>query len=86
MLVKVLRTFRYKSILYQKGVEVELTKQEVEILLSASLNPLVEVLEAIEEVDYSSYTKKELISLAEEKGVEVNSKMTKAEIIEELIR
>lgn len=89
MLVKALRTFRFKSNLYQKGMEIEVSKEEADNIMSAFSNPLVEVLKEeteAEQVDYSSYTKKELISMAKDKGVELDSKMTKAEIVRELMK
>lgn len=85
MKVKVIKKFRdkYTNDLHEINTILEVTNKRLEEMNSTAYGILVE---AVAEIDYTSYTKKELIEMAEEKGVNVNPKMTKAEIIGELIK
>ncbi len=84
MKVKVIRQFRdkYTNQLYQKGRIIETTKERYEEINSTAHGVLVE---KIQEVDFDSMTKKELVEYAKEKGIELEMKMTKAEMIKELM-
>lgn len=85
MRAKVINRFydKEKKALHEIGNIIEITNERFEKINSASYLVYVE---ALEETDYTSYTKKELIEMAENKGASVNPKMTKAEIIGELIK
>ena len=85
MRVKVLKRFvdKYTKDLHEVGTELEISKKRYEEINSASFNVLVEEVEAMP--DFNSMTKKELVEYAKEKGMELEAKMTKAEMIKELM-
>jgi len=82
--VKVLRKFRdkYTKEVYEKGDIIEVTNERYEEINSTAHGVLVE---KIQEVDFESMTKKELVEYAKEKGIDLDMKMTKAEMIKELM-
>ena len=84
MNVKVLRKFRdkYTKEVYEKGDIIEVTNERYEEINSTAHGVLVE---KIQEVDFDSMTKKELVEYAKEKGIDLDMKMTKAEMIKELM-
>lgn len=84
MNVKVLRKFRdkYTKEVYEKGDIIEVTNERYEEINSTAHGVLVE---KIQEVDFESMTKKELVEYAKEKGIDLDMKMTKAEMIKELM-
>jgi len=84
MKVKVLRKFRdkYTKEIYETGQIIDITHERYEEINSTAHGVLVE---KIQEVDFDSMTKKELVEYAKEKGIELDMKMTKAEMIKELM-
>ena len=80
MKVKVLKQFRDKHTkgLHKIGTIIEITNERYEEINSTSHGILVKV-------DLDGMTKKELIEYAHEKGIELDNKMNKAEMIKELI-
>ena len=99
MKVKVLRNFRdkYTKKLYKKGQIIEVTNERYEEINSTAHGVLVEAIEQdggwkdyaekypLTEGWLSSMTKMELVEYAKSKGVELNTRMTKAEMIKELM-
>jgi len=83
MKVKVLRRFKdkYTKQVYDKGRIIEVTNERYEEINSTTHGILVEKLD---EIDLGSMTKKEIIKYAEKKGIELNPRMTKADMIKEL--
>lgn len=84
MKVRVLRRFRdkYTKKLYKKGRIIEVTNERYEEINSTAHGILVEKLD---EIDLGSMTKKELVEYAKNKGIELDMRMTKAEMIKELM-
>jgi hypothetical protein len=84
MKVKVLRNFRdkYTKKLYKKGQIIDVTNERYEEINSTAHGVLVE---KIQEVDFDSMTKKELVEYAKEKGIDLDMSMTKKEMIKELM-
>ena len=82
MRVKVLRNFRdkYTKALHKKDSILEVDKGRFEEINSTPFGILVEEINT----DYESMTKKELIEYAKQKGIELDMKMTKSEMIKEL--
>jgi hypothetical protein len=82
--VKILRKFRdkYTKEVYEKGDIIEVTNERYEEINSTAHGILVEKLD---EIDLGSMTKKELIEYAKNKGIELDMRMTKAEILKELM-
>ena len=92
MKVKVLRNFRdkYTKKLYKKGQIIDVTNELYEEINSTAHGVLVKAIEEInaesgQKVNFEDMTKKEIIEYAKSKGVELNTRMTKAEMIKELM-
>jgi len=92
MKVKVLRNFRdkYTKKLYKKGQIIDVTNERYEEINSTAHGVLVKAIEEInaesgQKVNFEDMTKKEIIEYAKSKGVELNTRMTKAEMIKELM-
>lgn len=85
MKARVLRRFKdkYTKKIYEKGDIIEVDNERYEEINSTAHGILVEKLD---EIDLGSMTKKELVEYAKEKGIELDMKMTKAEMIEELMQ
>jgi hypothetical protein len=84
MKVKVLRKFRdkYTKQVYDKGRIIEVTNERYEEINSTAHGILVEKLD---EIDLGSMTKKELVEYAKNKGIELDMRMAKAEMLKELM-
>ena len=84
MKVKVVRRFRdkYTKKLYKKGQIIEVTNERYEEINSTAHGILVEKLD---EINLGSMTKKELVEYAKNKGIELDMRMTKAEMLKELM-
>ena len=84
MKVKVVRRFRdkYTKKLYKKGQIIEVTNERYEEINSTAHGILVEKLN---EIDVGNMTKKELVEYAKNKGIELDMRMTKAEMLKELM-
>ena len=84
MKVKVVRRFRdkYTKKLYEKGQIIEVSHERYEEINSTAYGILVEKLD---EIDLGSMTKKELVEYAKNKGIELDIRMTKAEMLKELM-
>lgn len=82
MKVKVLKNFidKYTKNLHKKGEILDMSMQRVEEINSTPAGLLVKV-----ELSLGVMTKNELIKYAKDKGIKLDSKMTKAEMIKELI-
>ena len=99
MKVKVLRRFKdkYTKQVYDKGRIIEVTNERYEEINSTAHGILVEAIEQdggwkdyaekypLTEGWLSSMTKMELVEYAKSKGVELNTRMTKAEMLKELM-
>ena len=99
MKVKAIRRFRdkYTKELYKKGQILEVSNERYEEINSTAHGVLVEAIEQdggwkdyaekypLTEEWLSSMTKMELVEYAKSKGVELNTRMTKAEMIKELM-
>ena len=85
MKVRVLRRFRdkYTKKIYGIGEIIEVTNERYEEINSTAHGILVEPIE--EEINLEDMTKKEIIKYAEKKGIELNPRMTKADMIKELM-
>jgi len=83
MKVKVLRRFRdkYTKQVYEKGQIIEVSHERYEEINSTAYGVLVEKLD---EIDLGSMSKKELVEYAKIKGIELDMRMTKADMIKEL--
>lgn len=83
MKVKVLQKFRDNKLkcIHNEDDVIEISKERYEELNSISPD-LVEAKE--ETIDFDSMTKKEIVKFAENKGIDLNMKMTKKEMVEEL--
>ena len=84
MKVKVLRRFKdkYTKQVYDKGQIIEVSNERYEEINSTAHGILVEKLD---EIDLGSMTKKELVEYAKNKGIELDMRMTKAEMLKELM-
>jgi len=84
MKVRVLRRFRdkYTKKIYGIGEIIEVTNERYEEINSTAHGILVEKLD---EIDLGSMTKKELVEYAKNKGIELDMRMTKAEMLKELM-
>lgn len=85
MKVKVLRDFidKYSKILHKKGTYIDATSQRVEEINSTPAGVLVKV--EYVQLGLGTMTKKELIQLARDRGIDLDGRMTKAEMIKELM-
>ena len=83
MKVKVIRQFRdkYTKVLHKKDSILEVDKGRFEEINSTPFGLLVEEIA----IDYENMTKKELVELAKEKDIDLDMKMTRKEMIKELI-
>lgn len=81
---RVLRRFRdkYTKKNYEKGDIIEVDNERYEEINSTAHGILVEKLD---EIDLGSMTKKELVEYAKNKGIELDMRMTKAEMLKELM-
>ncbi len=84
MKVKVLRKFRdkYTKEIYETGQIIDITHERYEEINSTAHGILVK---KVEEINFESMTKKELVEYAKNKGIELNMKKTKEEMIKELM-
>ena len=84
MKARVLRRFKdkYTKKIYEKGDIIEVDNERYEEINSTAHGILVEKLD---EIDLGSMTKKELVEYAKNKGIELNMRMTKAEMLKELM-
>lgn len=84
MKAKVLRKFRdkYTKEIYETGQIIDITHERYEEINSTAHGILVEKLD---EIDLGSMTKKELVEYAKNKGIELDMRMTKAEMLKELM-
>ena len=84
MKVKVLQKFRDNKLkcIHNEDDVIEISKERYEEINSIS----PDLVEAIEEetINFDSMTKKEIVKYAEEKGIDLNMRMTKKEMVEEL--
>lgn len=82
MKVEVIKTFRDKHTkdLHEKGKILKISNERYEEINSTSHGFLVKALEP----NYNSMTKKELVEIAKEKGIELDMRMTKGEMVKEL--
>ena len=92
MKAKVLRKFRdkYTKEIYETGQIIDITHERYEEINSTAHGVLVKAIEEInaepgQKVNFEDMTKKEIIEYAKSKGVELNTRMTKAEMIKELM-
>ena len=84
MKARVLRRFKdkYTKKIYEKGDIIEVDNERYEEINSTAHGILVEKLD---EIDLGSMTKKELVEYAKNKGIELDMRMTKAEMLKELM-
>ena len=84
MRVKVLKRFKdkYTKKIYEIGEIIEVTNERYEEINSTAHGILVK---KVEEINFESMTKKELVEYAKNKGIELNMKKTKEEMIKELM-
>ena len=84
MKVKVIKKFidKYTKEVYEIGQIIEVANERYEEINSTAHGILVEKLD---EIDLGSMTKKELIEHAKNKGIELDIRMTKAEMLKELM-
>lgn len=84
MKVKVIKKFIDKNTkeVYEIGQIIEVTNERYEEINSTAHGILVEKLD---EIDLGSMTKKELVEYAKNKGIELDMRMTKAEMLKELM-
>lgn len=85
MKVKVLRRFKdkYTKQVYDKGRIIEVANERYEEINSTAHGILVQSIE--EEINLEDMTKREIIKYAEKKGIELHPRMTKADMIKELM-
>lgn len=88
--VKVIRKFRDKLDSYKikkTGEIIEVTKERYKELTTSPFGVFVEKLELVVdvEVDLEVMTKKELVEYAKNKGIELDMKMNKKEMIKGLM-
>lgn len=86
MKAKVIKKFidKYTKEVYEIGQIIEVANERYEEINSTAHGILIEKVE--DDIDLSNMTKKELVEYAKEKGIELDMKMTKAEMIEELMQ
>lgn len=84
MKAKVIKKFidKYTKEVYEIGQIIEVTNERYEEINSTAHGILVEKLD---EIDLGSMTKKELVEYAKNKGIELDMRMTKAEMLKELM-
>lgn len=84
MKVKVIKKFidKYTKEVYEIGQIIEVAHERYEEINSTAHGILVEKLD---EIDLGSMTKKELVEYAKNKGIELDMRMTKAEMLKELM-
>ena len=84
MKVKVVKKFidKYTKEVYETGQIIDITHERYEEINSTAHGILVEKLD---EIDLGSMTKKELVEYAKNKGIELDMRMTKAEMLKELM-
>lgn len=84
MKVKVIKKFidKYTKEVYEIGQIIEVANERYEEINSTAHGILVEKLD---EIDLGSMTKKELVEYAKNKGIELDMRMTKAEMLKELM-
>lgn len=89
IIVKVIKRFKdkYTKEIKEVGQVMKITKERYEQLATSPSGVFVEKLEIVEdEVVYlDDMTKKELVEYAKNKGIELDMRMTKAEMIKELM-
>lgn len=85
MKAKVLRKFRdkYTKEIYETGQIIDITHERYEEINSTAHGILIEKVE--DDIDLSNMTKKELVEYAKNKGIELDMRMTKAEMLKELM-
>lgn len=85
MKVRVLKRFKdkYTKEIYKVGQIIDITHERYEEMNSTAYGVLVKAIE--ENKNLEDMTKKEIIEYAESKGIELNPRMTKAEMIKELM-
>lgn len=85
MKAKVLRKFRdkYTKEIYETGQIIDITHERYEEINSTAHGVLVQSVE--KKINLEDMTKKEIIEYAKSKGVDLNTRMTKAEMIKELM-
>ena len=84
MKVKVVKKFidKYTKEVYETGQIIDITHERYEEINSTAHGILVEKLD---KRNLESMTKKELVEYAKNKGIELNMRMTKAEMLKELM-
>ena len=84
MKVKVVKKFidKYTKEVYETGQIIDITHERYEEINSTAHGILVEKLD---EINLGSMTKKELVEYAKNKGIELDMRMTKAEMLKELM-
>ncbi len=82
MTVKVIKQFKdkYTKTLHKAGDIIEISNERYEEINSTSHGVLVKAVE----VNYNGLTKKELVEIAKEKGIKLDMRMTKGEMVKEL--
>ena len=74
---------KYSKDIYEEGEIIEVSKERFVEINSTPYGVLVE--EMKKGLDYDEMTKKEIVEHAEEKGIELNMRMTKEEMVKELM-
>jgi len=84
MKVRVVKKFvdKYTKQVYEIGQIIDITHERYEEINSTAHGILVEKLD---EINLESMTKKELVEYAKNKGIELDMRMTKAEMLKELM-
>lgn len=84
MKVRVVKKFvdKYTKEIYEAGQIIDITHERYEEINSTAHGILVEKLDKI---NLESMTKKELVEYAKNKGIELDMRMTKAEMLKELM-
>jgi len=89
IIVKVIKRFKdkYTKEIKEVGQVMKITKERYEQLATSPSGVFVEKLEIVEDevVCLDDMTKKELVEYAKNKGIELDMRMTKAEMIKELM-
>lgn len=85
MKAKVIKKFidKYTKEVYEIGQIIEVANERYEEINSTAHGILVEKVE--DDIDLSNMTKKELVEYAKNKGIELDMRMTKAEMLKELM-
>lgn len=87
--VKVVKRFRDKldnMKIKEIGEVIEVSKERYKELITSPFGIFVEELVKDEIIDLDNMTKKELIKYAKTKGISLDAKMTKEDIIKELMQ